>query len=228
VPKGKRESDSSGTGGGVEIAVPRARLTTPEGKTAEWKSQALRVYQRRTLAADALIASSYLAGANTRRVGRALAALFAGTVGKDTVSRVWRKVKSDWDVARCHHGFAGCPFAESGKAAGAGPVRGLFMCRSSRAIVPGASAASPDSAGCARFRRNRFLKAAKPARNGSRLINGAWSIAAGSEFLRHDGSISISLRRHRRAGSCVPEGPFCCGASLGPHPGRWLDAAVDN
>jgi hypothetical protein len=105
--------------------VPRARLTTPEGKTAEWKSQALRVYQRRTLAADALIASSYLAGANTRRVRRALAALFAGTVGKDTVSRVWRKVKSDWDVARCHHGFAGCPFAESGKAAGAGPVRGL-------------------------------------------------------------------------------------------------------
>jgi hypothetical protein len=107
--------------------VPRARLTTPEGKTAEWKSQALRVYQRRTLAADALIASSYLAGANTRRVRRALAALFAGTVGKDTVSRVWRKVKSDWDVARCHHGFAGCPFAESGKAAGAGPVRGLHV-----------------------------------------------------------------------------------------------------
>ena len=105
--------------------------------------------------------------------------------------------------------------------------RASCVCRSSRAIVPGASAASPDSAGCARFRRNCFLKAAKPARNGSRLINGAWSIAAGSEFLRHDGSISISLRRHRRAGSCVPEGPFCCGASLGPHPGRWLDAAVD-
>ena len=50
------------------------------------------------------------------------------------------------------------------------------MCRSSRAIVPGASAASPDSAGCARFRRNRFLMAAKPARNGSRLSHGAWSI----------------------------------------------------
>jgi putative transposase len=78
--------------------VPRARLTTSEGKTAEWKSQALRAYQRRTLAADALIASSYLAGTNTRRVRRALAALFGGTVGKDTVSRVWRKVKSDWDA----------------------------------------------------------------------------------------------------------------------------------
>jgi putative transposase len=28
----------------------------------------------------------------------ALGALFAGAVGKDTVSRVWRKVKSDWDA----------------------------------------------------------------------------------------------------------------------------------
>jgi len=82
----------------IEIAVPRARLTTSEGKTTEWKSQALRAYQRRTLAADALIASTYLAGTNTRRVRRALAALFDGTIGKDTVSRTWRKVKSDWDA----------------------------------------------------------------------------------------------------------------------------------
>jgi Transposase, Mutator family len=59
------------------------------GKTTEWKSKALRAYQRRTLAADALIASTYLAGTNTRRVRRALAALFGGAVGKDTVSRVW-------------------------------------------------------------------------------------------------------------------------------------------
>jgi hypothetical protein len=36
--------------------VPRARLNTPDGKTTEWKSQALRAYQRRTLVADALIA----------------------------------------------------------------------------------------------------------------------------------------------------------------------------
>jgi transposase-like protein len=41
----------------------------------------------RTLAADALIASTYLAGTNTRRVRRALKALFGGAVGKDTVSR---------------------------------------------------------------------------------------------------------------------------------------------
>jgi putative transposase len=92
---GNRTRSLTGTFGPIEIAVPRARLATSEGKTTEWKSGTLRAYQRRTLAADALIASSYLAGANTRRVRRALAALFGGTVGKDTVNRTWRKVKSD-------------------------------------------------------------------------------------------------------------------------------------
>ena len=95
---GSRTRSLTGTFGPVEIAVPRARLNAPEGRTTEWKSQALRAYQRRTLAADALIASTYLAGTNTRRVRRALAALFGGAVGKDTVSRTWRKVKSDWDA----------------------------------------------------------------------------------------------------------------------------------
>lgn len=95
---GSRTRSLTGTFGPIEIAVPRARLNTAEGGTTEWKSQALRAYQRRTLAADALIASTYLAGTNTRRVRRALAALFGGAVGKDTVSRTWRKVKSDWDA----------------------------------------------------------------------------------------------------------------------------------
>jgi putative transposase len=95
---GHRSRTLLGTFGQVKIEVPRARLDTPDGKTTEWKSQALRAYQRRTVAADALIASCYLAGTNTRRVRRALGALFRGAVGKDTVSRVWRKVKSDWDA----------------------------------------------------------------------------------------------------------------------------------
>jgi putative transposase len=95
---GHRSRSLLGTFGHVDVAVPRARLNTPEGKTAEWKSKALRAYQRRTLAADAVIAGTYLAGTNTRRVRRALMALFGGAVGKDTVSRTWRKVKSDWDA----------------------------------------------------------------------------------------------------------------------------------
>src|ERR1700730_179710 len=87
-----------GTFGQLKIEVPRARLETPDGKTTEWKSQVLRAYQRRTLAADELIAGCYLSGTNTRRVRRALRALFGGAVGKDVVSRVWRKVKSDWEA----------------------------------------------------------------------------------------------------------------------------------
>ena len=80
------------------IEMPRARLNTPDVKTIEWKSQPLRAYQWRTLAADPLIARTYLAGTSTRRVRRALRALFGGTVGKDTMRRVWRKVKSDWNA----------------------------------------------------------------------------------------------------------------------------------
>ena len=95
---GHRSRSLLGTFGRVEIAVPRARLDTAEGTTTEWKSTALRAYQRRTKQADSLIAGAYLAGTNTRRVRRALAAVFGGAVSKDTVSRVWRRVKADWDA----------------------------------------------------------------------------------------------------------------------------------
>ena len=68
------------------------------GKASEWCSQGLRRYQRLTKKVEALIAGTYLAGTNTRRVRRALAALFKGAIGKDTVSRVWRRVKTDWEA----------------------------------------------------------------------------------------------------------------------------------
>jgi putative transposase len=44
---GHRPRSLIGTFGRVEIAVPRARLDTAEGKTTEWKSTALRTYRRR-------------------------------------------------------------------------------------------------------------------------------------------------------------------------------------
>jgi transposase-like protein len=95
---GHRERQLMGTFGLATVRVPRARLTPPEGGTREWKNATIPAYQRRTKQADALIAGAYLAGTNTRRVRRALAALFGGAVGKDIVSRVWRKVKGDWDA----------------------------------------------------------------------------------------------------------------------------------
>src|ERR1700678_236246 len=98
VRHGHRERTLTGTFGETRIAVPRARLMGDDGKTREWRSGSLRAYQRRTRAADALIAGAYLAGTNTRRVRRALAAAFSGSVGKDVVSRTWRKVKGDWDA----------------------------------------------------------------------------------------------------------------------------------
>jgi putative transposase len=49
---GRRSRSLIGTFGRMEIAVPRARLDTAEGKTTEWTSTALRAYQPRTKRAD--------------------------------------------------------------------------------------------------------------------------------------------------------------------------------
>jgi putative transposase len=95
---GTRSRRLLGSFGPIEIAVPRARLLAADGTSREWRSAVLPRYARMTRQVEALIASAYLAGTNTRRVKRALAALFKGAVGKDVVSRVWRKVKTDWEA----------------------------------------------------------------------------------------------------------------------------------
>jgi len=94
---GVRHRQILGSFGPLDITVPRGRMPKPEGGTAEWRSAALPRYARMTRQAEALIAATYLAGTNTRRVKRALGALFKGAVGKDVVSRTWRKVKVDWE-----------------------------------------------------------------------------------------------------------------------------------
>ena len=95
---GHRDRQLVGTFGTETVSVPRARIENEEGKITEWRSKALPRYQRLTKTAEALIASVYLARTNTRRVKRALYGLFQGAVGKDVVSRAWRKVKVDWDA----------------------------------------------------------------------------------------------------------------------------------
>ena len=103
---GHRERRITGSFGTVEIAVPRARIGGVDGTGREWKSKVLPRYARMTRQVEALIAGTYLAGTNTRRVRRALAALFKGAIGKDAVSRIWRKVKTDWEA------WSKCPLDE--------------------------------------------------------------------------------------------------------------------
>jgi transposase-like protein len=95
---GHRDRQILGTFGPTTVSVPRARLAEADGTTREWRNQTLPAYKRLTKQAEALIAGTYLAGTNTRRVRRALGALFGGAVGKDTVSRTWRKVQGDWEA----------------------------------------------------------------------------------------------------------------------------------
>jgi len=100
-PKGYRNGHRNrqlvGTFGALSVSLPRARLFDEHGREKEWRSQTVQAYKRLTKRAEALIANTYLAGTNTRRVRRALAGLFGGKVGKDAVSRAWRKVKVDWE-----------------------------------------------------------------------------------------------------------------------------------
>ena len=56
---GHRERQLMETFGAVTVRVPRGRLETPDGKTAEWKNATIPAYQRRTKRADALIAGAY-------------------------------------------------------------------------------------------------------------------------------------------------------------------------
>jgi len=95
---GHRERHLIGTFGPVTVSVPRARLGAADTKKLEWRNQTLPAYKRLTKRAEVLIASAYLAGTNTRRVRRALGALFGGAIGKDVVSRAWHKVQTDWEA----------------------------------------------------------------------------------------------------------------------------------
>jgi putative transposase len=77
-----------------ELRVPRARIATGHGDTVEHRSEILPRYARRTRQIDEAILGSYLAGANTRRIRKALEPLL-GTenLSKSAVSRVVGRLK---------------------------------------------------------------------------------------------------------------------------------------
>ena len=83
------------------LRVPRGRLRQADGSTAEFQSAVLPRYARRTREVDEAILGAYLAGANTRRVRRALAPLLGEAhLSKSAVSRVVGRLKAlfeEWD-----------------------------------------------------------------------------------------------------------------------------------
>ena len=87
--------------GPTTFAMPRARLRTAEGATAEWRSELVPRYQRRSERVDEAILGVYLSGTNTRRIKGALAPLLrGGPLSKDAVSRLVGRLADDFETWR--------------------------------------------------------------------------------------------------------------------------------
>ena len=98
---GARERTLTTSLGPTTIAMPRARVHQADGIGAEWRSQTIRRYQRRTTRVDEAILGVYLAGGNTRRIKGALAPLLrGGPLSKDAVSRLVGRLREDFDTWR--------------------------------------------------------------------------------------------------------------------------------
>jgi transposase-like protein len=83
------------------LHVPRGRVVRADGSAAEFHSQIVPRYSRRTRAVDAAILGSYLAGANTRRIRKALEPLLGSAhLSKSAISRVVVRLQAlfeGWD-----------------------------------------------------------------------------------------------------------------------------------
>jgi transposase-like protein len=76
------------------LDVPRGRIVDPDGASREFRSRALPRYARRTREVDEAILGAYLAGANTRRIRKALMPLLGEEhLSKSAVSRVASRLK---------------------------------------------------------------------------------------------------------------------------------------
>ena len=78
-----------------ELRVPRARLVDEKtGETKEFRSELVPRYQRRTREVDEAILATYLSGANSRRIRKALNPLLGDEhLSKSAVSRVVGRLK---------------------------------------------------------------------------------------------------------------------------------------
>jgi putative transposase len=98
---GHRDRRLTTSVGPTTIAMPRARLEAADGRTTEWHSGTVRRYERRTERVDDALLGVYLSGTNSRRIRGALAPLLRGSpLGKDAVSRLVGRLKSDFETWR--------------------------------------------------------------------------------------------------------------------------------
>ena len=98
---GTRERTLTTSLGPTTFAMPRARVRTSDGQTAEWRSELVPRYQRRSAQVDAAILGVYLSGTNTRRIKGALAPLLrGGPLSKDAVSRLVGRLAEDFETWR--------------------------------------------------------------------------------------------------------------------------------
>ena len=98
---GTRERTLTTSLGPTTFAMPRARVSTDEGATAEWRSELVPRYQRRSERVDEAILGVYLSGTNTRRIKGALAPLLrGGPLSKDAVSRLVGRLAEDFETWR--------------------------------------------------------------------------------------------------------------------------------
>lgn len=98
---GTRERTLTTSLGPTTFAMPRARVRTADGATAEWRSELVPRYQRRSEQVDEAILGVYLSGTNTRRIKGALAPLLrGGPLSKDAVSRLVGRLADDFETWR--------------------------------------------------------------------------------------------------------------------------------
>lgn len=81
--------------GSREVRIPRGRLIDDEGTASEFRSEILPRYARRTKEVDEAVLGVYLAGANSRRIRKALEPLLGSVnLSKSAVSRVVGRLKA--------------------------------------------------------------------------------------------------------------------------------------
>ncbi len=79
------------------LQVPRGRIAGDDGSTREFQSEVVPRYARRTRKVDEAILGAYLAGANTRRIRKALEPLLGSDhLSKSAVSRVVTRLKEQF------------------------------------------------------------------------------------------------------------------------------------